>query len=1181
MKIKDLFQKDITRGINGVVKADQLDSESVWQELDEFVVTRELGTHLRKFFEQYAETIGSSKAGSEKNGVWVSGFFGSGKSHFIKVLSYLLENRTHEFNGQSQQALAFFEDKIKDATVLADIKRALSVNTDVILFNIDSKADSNDGRDAILSVFLKVFNERLGYCGEHPHIAHMERHLDQNSQYDQFKEAFLSKSGSQWEEERDAYEFNRDELVEALSETLGQSTESCEKWVDNADETFRLTVENFAGWVKEYLEQQEDGHRVIFLVDEVGQFIGKDTALMLNLQTITEQLGTQCGGNAWVVVTSQEDVEKALGEMVEKSNDFSKIQGRFRTRLSLTSLNVDEVIQKRLLEKSDTAIANLKEVYEAKGDILRNQLSFRDLKDTYKEFKEANDFVVNYPFVPYQFELLQGVFTSIRKAGVTGLHLASGERSLLDAFQLASKELKDTEVGALAPLYLFYPSIESFLDTSVKRTIDRSADNESLFPFDIHVLQALFLIRYVDQLPGNVDNLVTLCIDTIDADRLTLKKQIEEGLERLLNNSLISRNGDVYQFLTNEEQDIQREIKKIVITSADEAKELGGLIFGDVLQDKRKHRYSITKKDIPFNRICDSHPVGQNTDGDVLVEIVSPLSDNYEAMNKQQGTLLSSQDEGKILLKLPDKGSVLRELSLFLKTNRYLKSKNTTTGDDNTSRILRQLATENQQRRGKLAIALADQFVESDVYISGAEYTISVPTASKAFDNCLEYLIENTYTKMGYINKLQDNPAKEINAIIRADDLTLLGDLPELNPKAIEDVRNYISLKSKTDQQVVVKDLCMGRYAGRPYGWPDLETALLLARLYKNQEINLISAGEAVSGVKAIALLSESKHWAKVTITPRKTVSSDTLKNAKKLGQDLFTKQGPDNEDGLYEFLSAELMAIDSRLQNFASIASGGVYPGGTLIDAGRSVIKGVTSVKESNKFLERFLEHKTELVDCLEDYELLNTFYTHQKPIWDAAQQQRAVFQGNATQLNQDDEIRRKLSQFNEILEADAPYGRVSELGELQKSIQQNNEVLLSQHRKISGHVIDAHIDAVEAELDRISADDDLRNSCLTPLTRFRIGLDSQHSVAHLEYAKEQAEQAKDSAFEKIDQYLESDETGDDPPAVKVPTKLVVSKLLEANQYLETTEDVEAFLKSLREALEKAIANDQRVEIR
>ncbi len=110
--------------------------------------------------------------------MWVSGFFGSGKSHFIKVLSYLLQNKTHTHQGQSKRAVEFFESKIKDAMLFGDIKRAVASNTDVILFNIDSKADHRIGRDAILAVFLKVLNEMQGYCGDHPQIAHLERHLE-------------------------------------------------------------------------------------------------------------------------------------------------------------------------------------------------------------------------------------------------------------------------------------------------------------------------------------------------------------------------------------------------------------------------------------------------------------------------------------------------------------------------------------------------------------------------------------------------------------------------------------------------------------------------------------------------------------------------------------------------------------------------------------------------------------------------------------------------------------------------------------------------------------------------------------------------------------------------------------------------------------------------------------------
>ena len=219
MRICDLFKRDIQRPINGVVKADQLDNESIWQELDEFVVTTELDGHIRKFFERYCEAIDNRNDPniSGKIGVWVSGFFGSGKSHFIKVLSHLLDNEEHVFDGQTKKAVYFFDDKIDDAMILGDIKRAVTSDTDVILFNIDSKADSGSGRDAILAVFLKVLNETLGYSPDHAHIAHMERYLDEKGKYEEFQNSYEMLTQTKWKDERDGYEFNRDEVIEAFA----------------------------------------------------------------------------------------------------------------------------------------------------------------------------------------------------------------------------------------------------------------------------------------------------------------------------------------------------------------------------------------------------------------------------------------------------------------------------------------------------------------------------------------------------------------------------------------------------------------------------------------------------------------------------------------------------------------------------------------------------------------------------------------------------------------------------------------------------------------------------------------------------------------------------------------------------------------------------------------------------
>jgi hypothetical protein len=373
MLIKNLFKKDIFRPINGVVKAEELDESSVWQELDEFVITRELDKHLRKFLTSYLDTIDNKEnpAVTGKMGVWISGWFGCGKSHFLKVLSYLLDNEPHSYEGQTKRAVEFFEDKIEDAMMLADVKRAVVSNTDVILFNIDSKADPRAGREAILGMFLKVLNELQDYDGDHPHIAHMERHLDSRGKLAEFHAAYKELTGDDWVGQRGAYEFNQDQVVEALSKTLGQSQESCTKWIDNAETNFALSVENFCKWVREYLDSKGPDHRLIFLVGEIGQFIGTDGHLMLSLQTIAEDLGSACDGRAWVIVTSQEEIDKVIRELkTAAKNDFSKIQARFPTRLRLSSSNADEVIQARLLAKCDQVVDDLRAVFH---DFLVNQ----------------------------------------------------------------------------------------------------------------------------------------------------------------------------------------------------------------------------------------------------------------------------------------------------------------------------------------------------------------------------------------------------------------------------------------------------------------------------------------------------------------------------------------------------------------------------------------------------------------------------------------------------------------------------------------------------------------------------------------------------------------------------------------------------------------------------------------
>ena len=225
MLLKEIFEKEIDRDIQGVIIVGQNEAENMAQELDEYVVTKELQKHFANFFSAYKKGIIGT---TPKMGVWISGFFGSGKSHFLKILSYLLANKSVG----DKKAIDYFvgnnltgsKPKIADERVLVDMKLAADINTDVVLFNIDSKSDSNSkqNKDTIVNVFLKVFNEMQGFCGAMPFLADLERKLTEEH-YNEFKEGFKELYGEAWENSRQDFDFIQDDVVNGVKRLLNHT----------------------------------------------------------------------------------------------------------------------------------------------------------------------------------------------------------------------------------------------------------------------------------------------------------------------------------------------------------------------------------------------------------------------------------------------------------------------------------------------------------------------------------------------------------------------------------------------------------------------------------------------------------------------------------------------------------------------------------------------------------------------------------------------------------------------------------------------------------------------------------------------------------------------------------------------------------------------------------------------
>lgn len=1227
MQLQQLFNKDITRPINGVVKADQVENDTVFIELDEYVITAELKGHIEQFFKYYMPSVDDPKKASMtgKSGIWVSGFFGSGKSHFIKIMSYLLKNVETTHEGVNKRAIDFFEQKLEeDQMLLGDMRRAIQKENNVILFNIDSRADTDDKEDAILKVFLKVFNEKMGYSGDHAHIADLERNLDARGKLQEFNQVFEEFSGSSWLEERDSYEFYRGDLAAAFAQVTGQSEDAGRQAIEHLEKNFSLDMQNFCKWVKQYLDGSSE-RRISFFVDEIGQYIGQNTQMMLKLQTITENLGTICEGRAWVVVTSQEDIDAVLGKMQEGSrkNDFSRIQQRF-DRISLSSSNVNEVIEKRLLDKTEPAKTALAALYNEKGDIIRSQLSFEHTnKAEFSNFTGADNFVSSYPFAPYQYNLIQKVFSGISQAGAAGTHLAKGERSLIEAFQTATNQFVDDNIGRLIPLYSFYPSIKKFLDTAVVRDINQASEKSSITEFSVQVLQTLFMIRYVEEMKSTIDNIVTLCISEVDQDKRQLRIDITNSLDALENNNLIARQGDEYIFLTNEEKEIQKEIQNTEIESSDETAELSKILFEEILKTNNNYRYSENKQDFPVSRFCNGQPFDRTTDNDLLLKVISPIDSSYDEMN---AAVCGNESAGAILIKLQDQTRLFGELRTYIRTAKY--TKRNAGRDADMEVLIRAKAAENSARRKQLVTELEELIKQSDFYVLGQNYNTKGATPSAIVDNAYCHVIENTFSKLKYVQPYTGDIRQQIQQTLIVDDLSKMNiDLSdvEANPRALAEMEQHIAISDEYGRPITAGDM-VKKFSRRPFGWNDNEIILMIARLAIANKLTLQANQQDIALRSAFEHLDKTAKRANLRIRRIQQQSEANLKKAANLYKTVFHKNAPPTEKELFEQASQLLKGMLAKLKDFKAKSTTGIFPGTNEIEDGIMLLSSLLEQQGSFKFIDELLRKGNELEDFEEEFEDLETFYETQFSTWqNLASALTVEFAKNRHLLETSESAKTALDKLEAIYKDKRPYGKIRQVQGLIETVQAVNNEFLASSRTSAANKLQAAIEDVQQHISESKAPDNISNNALRPLQQSLQRLDKLTSIAEMNeevrnsnelveqaeqiinaYIDQQTKEAERQAALAIERAKQVASTPDAPepsnnygaatketltvaePIVKPKAKKVITidtgsifRDLGDNSYLETEQELDAYLTALKTQLSGLIASNHKVRIK
>lgn len=733
MTLKTIFNKPVDRPIEGVIKAD--DEASLRLEIEEYVLTNEVEKRLESFLDAYNNYEGA-------NGVWVSGFFGSGKSHLLKMLALLLENR--QIDGAS--ALDLFLPKCGDNEILrGDLKRAVAIPSKSILFNIDQKADviSKTQIDALLAVFVKVFDEMCGYYGKQGHIAQFERDLDSRGLYDKFKSAYESTAGRTWQKGREQALLEGKSIAKAYAHATGGDEASAMGILDKYRSQYRVSIEDFAEQVHAYIERQSPDFRLNFFVDEVGQYIAENIKLMTNLQTIAESMATKCRGRAWVIVTAQEDMGTVVGEMgKQQGNDFSKIQARFANRMKLTSADVAEVIQKRLLMKTEEGVRLLSDIYYAQSNNFKTLFDFADGSQTYRNYQDRDHFIHSYPFIPYQFALFQSAIQNLSQHNAfEGKHSSVGERSMLGVFQQVAIQIGGHEIGQLATFDLMFEGIRSALKSNIQRAIIQ-AENHLDGPFAIRLLKTLFLVKYVKEFKPTVRNLCVLMLDGFNQDLPALRKRVEEALSLLEQQTYVQRNGDLYEYLTDEEKDVEQEIKNTEVESSDVAAELEKIVFDHVIKH-RKIRYDENGQDYPFSRKLDDRLHGREYE--LAIHVISPFHENAESESILQ---LQNTGRDELLVLLPADERLVRDILMYKRTEKYIRQNISITQQEAVKRILTDKGFQNRQRYAELLQRVHSLMGKAKLFVAGADIEIGSEDAQTRVLRGFHELISRAYPNL-------------------------------------------------------------------------------------------------------------------------------------------------------------------------------------------------------------------------------------------------------------------------------------------------------------------------------------------------------------------------------------------------------------------------------------------------
>ena len=872
MNIRDIFDTKIQERIEAVVKVADRDPLLLLSELKNLVVTPQWERYLKNMLEAYADAF--DRENERDIGIWISGFFGSGKSLLMKVLGLLLEGG--KIHGEDLHDI-FLNQLPQVSTERTDITRALAVcqrkiSTSLVGGNLHARQAK--ATDPLALITFKLFAESREYTNNWAFAWAIEYHIDLKGRTDEFRALVSELSGIEWREiaqDSDIYGETLNTAVAQIMPDLFSGPTAVANAVISAFQQgidAKSLVERLHRWC---IARDQGGmrHKMLVQLDELGQWIrggSNTTDKLMEVQALVETASSFGQGRIWIVVTAHGDVQELQANVQQTL--YATINQRFAIQCKLTNEDINAVVQERLLRKKATAISLLREQFRHYSGELIDLGTLKNTRRIYVPPDEQN-FPQYYPYFPWTVTAIPNIVKGIAQSTGRDEALTGSNRTMISMVQsgiIDTKGLLDAPIGRVLSLADLYEHLSGDAPSETRTDLNRiPATVSGAKELTVKVARVLYLLGRDQSIPCSLDNIARTLVTSFSDNISALRTEVETELQRLLDAGYAKKVGEVYEFLSTQQRTFQKKIREREATLFNEVYELSQKLkeydseemfrFESVsVKGVVGAREKLLKVELDTRMIKNAN----NPSATVIVRVYSPLQRLLDSEIQSDEVLKqrSNEQPNNFLLRMGESKDFRRILARAIATREIIDETTRKAGNDPEKKVAEQANEDAVQYKDDVRNALNNAMRSSILFFRGSPYALMDGSSpNNAVRNTLSHLLPEIYSQFVYLPHRVVNEELAVKAALRDntsnDDLQKLGVFTndgQLNSSCtlLSTLRGKLP-QAENDQGTISADTLRSELEKPPFGWDGNAVKVGLALLLRAAQCRLLIDGKLLT----------------------------------------------------------------------------------------------------------------------------------------------------------------------------------------------------------------------------------------------------------------------------------------------------------------------------------------------